>query len=86
MRKLTNLALEQIEHQLVEKKASAPVLRDLLKMATENNRLEIERIKLSNEYLEAKIESEQAAARLDETIEEVIEALRTYTVNYEIIQ
>jgi hypothetical protein len=80
--KLTSLALDQIEVELLEKRATSQTLKAFLDLATQEARLKQEQIQLQNELLRAKIESEESANRVEEMVVDVMEALKSYTVDY----
>ena len=80
--KLTSLALDQIEVELLEKRATSQTLKAFLDLATHEAKLKQEQLKLQNRLLQAKIESEESTNRVEEMVVEVLDALKSYTVDY----
>ena len=79
MVKLQNLALLQVEEELREKRATSQTLQHFLRLSTAEAELELEKTRLQTQLLEAKIETERAAGRMEETLDEVLRALSSYS-------
>jgi hypothetical protein len=78
--KLVNLALDQVEEELIAKRATSQTLQHFLKLANTRAEVELEKLRLENQLLEAKIESEQSANRVEEMIGDVLDALKSYSI------
>jgi GAF domain-containing protein len=79
--KLIAKSLLAIEQDLDSGRAPAQIKLHYAKMASKQASLEIENLRLKNELLEAKIQAEQAVQKLEAMYEDVIEALKSYTVS-----
>jgi hypothetical protein len=66
------------EQQIAEGKASSQVLTHFLKMGTERERLEQERIRGENELLKAKVENLATAGRIEKLYGDALTAMRQY--------
>lgn len=77
--KLISLALDVIEGQLIEGKASPLVTSQLLKLGTSRNQLETERLKAETKLLEAKQKALESAEVQDELYMKAIEAMQRYS-------
>lgn len=75
---LVNLAVELAEKQLREGTATSQVMTHYLKLGTERESLERERLRSENQLLQARVQSLQDQARAAVTHEEVIRALKVY--------
>lgn len=75
---LINLAIAQAEKELRAGTASSQIVCHYLKLATQQSRLETEILKSQNEYLKAKTDGIKAASKMEETYEEVLNALKRY--------
>ena len=80
--KLINLTLKQAEEELKNGTATSQTMSHFLKLSTRRTELELEEIRLRSKLIEAKIKSEEGAQRVEEMIEEVFNAIRSYTVDY----
>lgn len=78
---LINLAYDQAELLLREGKAPAPVIVHFLKMGTERDKLELEKLRHESQYLEKKTEMVDQGERLEEMMTKATESMRTYQGN-----
>lgn len=78
----TNLAYEQIMNGT----ASSQVITHYLKLGTEKNRLEIEKLKSENEMLKAKTEAIQSVQRIEELYKEAMDAMSLYSGHGEVVK
>jgi hypothetical protein len=72
-------AYELAERQIREGKASSQVLTHFLKMGTQRERLEQERITSENELLKAKVDNLAQQGRIEKLYDEAIVAMRKYS-------
>lgn len=82
---LISLASNLAEQQLRNGSASAQVITLFLKMGTERERLERQKIQNENLLLSAKVEQLASAKRIEELYDEALNAMREYkgeTVEY----
>lgn len=77
-KRLVALALDVAEKQLEEGTASAQVITHFLKLGTERDRLERERIRADTEVSKAKIKNMEIAERTEEKYQKAIDAMRLY--------
>lgn len=77
-KRLYSLAMEQIEEQLLQKRASSQVLTQLMKMASVQAELEKEKLRKEIVQLEAKTKVMEAEGRSDEMAMRALEAFRGY--------
>lgn len=75
---MINLAETLAEHQLRDGTASSQVITHYLKLGTERESLEKERLRQENELLRAKVESLASAKRTEELYREAMDAFRMY--------
>lgn len=75
---LIALAVDEAERQIISGRASAQVITHFLKLGTEREKLEQQRLAGENELLKAKIESLASAARVEELYDQAIKAMRSY--------
>lgn len=75
---LISLALLQVETELKEKKASAQTLNHFLRLASKKYEIELEKLKLESQLIEAKISSENRGEHLEDLAERAFNALRGY--------
>lgn len=75
------LAVDLAEKQLIEGTASSQVITHFLKLATQKEQLEREKLKKENELLKAKAEAIQAAQKNDQMYAEALTALKRYLGN-----
>ncbi len=73
----TNLAYEQIMNGT----ASSQVITHYLKLGTEKNRLEMEKLKAENDMLKAKTEAIQSVKRIEELYSDAMKAMSVYSGN-----
>ena len=75
---LISLAIDVAEKQLMEGTASAQVITHYLKLGSTKERLEMERLKRENAFLQAKTDSLASAKRVEALYDKAIEAFRSY--------
>jgi len=66
------------EEQLMKGTASAQVITHYLKLGTEREKLERDRLRSENKLLIAKVEALESSVRLDEMYAEALRAMRSY--------
>lgn len=76
--KMISLAVNLAEKQLVEGTASSQIITHFLKLATEKERLEREKLERENELLKAKTDAIESAKRVEELYAEALKAMRYY--------
>lgn len=76
--KMIALAISLAEKQLVEGTASSQIITHYLKLATEKERLEREKLEKENELLKAKTDAIESAKRVEELYAEALKAMRYY--------
>jgi hypothetical protein len=76
--KLIALAYKRAQEQLRKGTVSSQTLNHFLELGTARQRVLLEKAQLENEYLRAKIEAADAASRLEDMYDGVLEALRGY--------
>lgn len=72
------LAVDQAELQMREGVAPAPVIVHYLKLASEKNDLENERLRNENTLLQKKVEQIDQAARIEELYSQAIDSMKLY--------
>lgn len=72
------LAMDCAEQQLRDGTASSQVITHFLKLGSERERLERERLEEENKLLKAKTEQLQSQKRIEELYADAIKAMRTY--------
>ena len=77
--KLIALALKQAQVQLEEGTASSQIVTHFLRLATKKAQLELEKIELENLLTTERIQSEKSGQQMEELVEEVYKALRSYS-------
>ncbi len=75
---LISLAVDLAEQQLRDGTASSQVITHYLKLGTEKERLEREKLMKENELLRAKTESIQSTKRIEELYENALNSMRRY--------
>lgn len=75
---LIGLAVDLAAQQLMDGTASSQVITHFLKLGTEKERLEREKLQKENELLRAKTESLESAKRIEELYEQAIASMRDY--------
>ena len=78
-KQLQNKAFDLAEKQLDNGTASSQVISMLLKGGGVRAQMEREKIETENRLLRARIDGMEAAARMTASIEEALEAFRTYS-------
>lgn len=76
---LVYLATNLAEQQLMDGTASSQVITHFLKLGTEKERLERERLAHENELLKAKTEALQSAKRVEELYAQALSAMKSYS-------
>lgn len=76
--KLIDKAFELAEKQLEEGTASAQVITHFLKLATEREKLERQKLEYESNLMAAKVGAIQAAEENAQKLEEVMNAMRSY--------
>ena len=79
---LMALAYDVAEEQLRTGKASSQVITHFLKLATERELLEKERLKKENQLLEAKTKAIESGEHLEELYSNAIQAFKGYEWDY----
>jgi len=77
--KLISLAFSQAQKELEDQTASSQVITHFLRLGSQRAKIELKKLTLENQLLEEKIISERRAQDLQETVQEVIAALKSYT-------
>ena len=72
-------AYDLAERQIQQGTASSQVITHFLKLGTEREKLEREKIRRENELLEARKEALASTGRMEELMEEAINAFRSYS-------
>ena len=72
------LAMDAAERQLLDGSASSQVITHFLKLGTERERLEREKLEKENELLRAKTEAIESGEEMTSLYEEAIKAMRNY--------
>lgn len=78
---MISLAMDVAERQLMEGTASSQVITHFLKLGTDKERLERERLEEENKLLRAKTETVQSTKRTEELYEQAIKAMKNYSGN-----
>lgn len=78
---LINLALDQIEIELREQRASSQVLSHYAKLASSRERLEQERLHMEIDLGHQKRESMAAADRMEQRLEEALQVFSGYVMD-----
>lgn len=76
---LISKAVDLAERQIEEGTASSQIIVHFLKLGTEKAKLEREKLKQENLLTQAKIESLQSSARVEELYAQAIDAMRRYS-------
>jgi hypothetical protein len=76
---VVSAAYDLAERQLKEGTASAQVITHFLKLGTERESLERDKLRGENELMKAKIDALASAARMEEIYENALKAMRTYS-------
>ncbi|MFI3115548.1 MAG: hypothetical protein R3Y12_05360 [Clostridia bacterium] len=75
---MISLAVDLVEKQLLEGTASSQVISHYLKLGSTKERVELEKLKLEKELIEAKTENMRSAQRSEEVYTEVLNAMKRY--------
>lgn len=75
---LVSLAVDLAEEQLLNGTASAQVVTHYLKLGTQREKLEREKLMRENELLKAKVEAVASAGRIEELYRDALNAMRSY--------
>lgn len=75
---LISLAMDQVEEQLINRTASSQVLTHFMKLATERERLEKERLENENKLLQAKVKVLESQERTEAMYAEALKAMSMY--------
>lgn len=78
---MISLAVDLAEKQLADGTATTPIIVHYLKMATERERLEREKLMRENELLEMKAEAYASNKRMEVVYEKALEAMKEYSGN-----
>lgn len=81
---LISLAIDVAERQLMEGTASAQVITHYLKLGSTKERLEMERLKRENEFLQAKTDALASSKHAEELYEKAVKAFRVYNGTEEV--
>lgn len=76
---LVAMAMDYAEQQMLEGKASSQVVSHFLKLGTEREALERQRLQQENELLKAKVEALASAKRVEALYADALSAMRTYS-------
>lgn len=77
--KLISLAMQEAQRQMESGTASAQVITHFLKLGSKRAEVELEKIRRESDLIKEKIESEQSGQKMAEMIEDVLDALRSYS-------
>jgi hypothetical protein len=75
---LIALAVDNVEKQIREDRASSQILVHYLQLASPKERLLRAKLERENELLKAKVESMESGKRVEELYDEAIKAMRSY--------
>lgn len=78
-KQMISLAMDRAEQQLMDGTASSQVITHFLKLGSERERLERERLEEENNLLRAKVRALDNAEDMAAKYEKAIEAMRVYT-------
>lgn len=76
---MVNLAVRLAERQLSEGTASSQVITHYLKLGSQREKLELEKLKKENELLRAKTEALQSQKRYEELVDGLMTAMKVYS-------
>lgn len=77
-KRLSSLALDVVEQQLLDGTVSSQVLTHFLKLTSRNYELEIEKLEEENKLLRAKTENINSQKRTEEFYQEVMKSMKRY--------
>lgn len=75
---LISAATDLAERQIIEGTASATVITHYLKLGSQRERLEREKLTAENDLLRAKVDTLSSQKKVEELFEEAIKAMRAY--------
>jgi hypothetical protein len=75
---LVTLAIDLAEKQLIDGTASSQTITHFLKMGSEREKLERQRLMRENEVLSAKVDAMESGRRVEELYSQALEAMRNY--------
>lgn len=75
---LIALAIDRVEQRIIDGTASSQELIHYLKLGSEKNQLEMEKLRKENELLTAKTSALESAKNIEEMYIKVIAAMRSY--------
>lgn len=78
-KQLISLAVDLVEQRLIDGTASSQETTHFLKLGSQKNQLEMEKLQEENKLIKAKVESIQSQARSEALFEEAINAMRDYS-------
>lgn len=78
---MISYAMDLAEQQILDGTASSQVITHFLKLGTERERLEREKLAKENELLKAKAHALESGEEMKTMYEEAIKAMRTYSGN-----
>ena len=78
---LVSLAVDLAEQQLRDGTASSQVITHYLKLGSQREKLEREKIALENELTRAKTEAVGSSKHIEELMEQAIDSMRRYSGN-----
>lgn len=78
---MISYAMDLAEQQILDGTASSQVITHFLKLGTEKERLEREKLAKENELLKAKAHALESGEEMKAMYEEAIKAMRTYSGN-----
>ena len=78
---MISYAMDLAEQQILDGTASSQVITHFLKLGTEKERLEREKLKQEIELLKAKTHAMESSEEMKQMYEEAIKAMRTYSGN-----
>ena len=77
---MINLSMKQAEQMLIEGRAPAQIVVHFLRLATENAKLQNDKLKADTEMALSKSESIKAQVHYEELIEDAMKAFRSYGI------
>ena len=76
---MVSMAIDLAEQQLQDGTASAQVISHYLKLGSSREKLEQEKLRRDNEFLEAKVEAMASHRRIEDLYEGALNAMRAYS-------
>lgn len=77
--KMVSLAIGQARKQLKAGTASSQIVTHFLRLASQRAQVELVKLQLENNLLEEKIQSERQGQQLNDMVQDVLEALQSYS-------